>query len=142
MGALTQKMEFLDLDRAHAVTYVRTHAAPGDRLYVGTTRHDRIFVNDVSAYFITGHQPATKWQQFDPGVQTRAYVQAAMVKDLQASKPGYVWLDSGWDEHVEPNESTLSSGVFLLDRYLHWAYEPVEQFGSIVILRRRDTPPA
>lgn len=135
LGVFAMEMEYEQPFRAEAVNYLAQHAAKDDRIFVGLMQHDRIFINDVSAYFTTGHLPATKWHHFDPGLQNRAYTQAEIVKELRTRPPEYVWVESTFENIREPNASADSSGVFLLDQYLRFAYAPAAAFGPIVILK-------
>jgi hypothetical protein len=48
-------------------------------------------------------------------------------------------IDSEFDLSREPNESSNSSGVMLLDDYIRDKYQPVETFGRMSI-RRRGSP--
>ena len=50
--------------------------------------------------------------------------------------PPYIVLDSEFDHYREPNESSRSSGVTLLDDYIHKAYQPTQSFGSMSIWQR------
>ena len=124
-------------ERDAALRYVRSNSSPGDRIFVGLARHDKMIMNDVSAYFLSGRMPATKWHQFDPGLQTSAGIQTEIVRELQARKPKLVWLESSFDWIIEPNESAVSSGVTLLDDYLRITYRPAATFGAIQILKRK-----
>jgi hypothetical protein len=45
-------------------------------------------------------------------------------------------LDGEWDNKREPNDSSISSGVTLLDDYLHKTYRPVTSFGILSIYQR------
>ena len=56
-------------DRIRAIEFIDSHTAPNQQLYVGTTRHDRIFANDNIIYFVAQRLPATHWSHFDPGLQ-------------------------------------------------------------------------
>ena len=123
-------------DREAAVQYLLMHTTPGQRIFVGLTRHDKIIQNDVSAYFLTQRLPATKWHHFDPGLQTSEKVQLEMVGDLEKNKPLYIWLESTWNDMNEPNDSAVSSGVHILDKYIADQYQAVKSFGTITILRR------
>jgi hypothetical protein len=124
-------------ERGAALRYVRSNSSSGDLLFVGLARHDKTILNDVSAYFLSGRMPATKWHQFDPGLQNSARIQTEIVRELQARQPRLVWLESSFDWIVEPNESAVSSGVTLLDDYLRSAYMPAATFGAIQILKRK-----
>lgn len=100
------------------LAYLAAHARPGDTLYVGTGRHDRLFINNVELYFLSGLPAATRWHDLHPGVQTTREVQATMIREMTAHPPAFVVLNTAWDDHDEPNLSSASSGVTLLDDHL------------------------
>jgi hypothetical protein len=118
-------------DQIKAIRYVQARTVEDERIFVGTTRHDKIFVNNVLFYFVSKRLSATQWHHFDPGVQTTAAIQAEMIAELEAHKPRVVVLDSQWDAINEPNESRLSSGVTLLDDYIRTRYRRGASFGSM-----------
>lgn len=124
-------------ERNAALAYIRDRTRPEDLLFVGLTRHDKIFVNDVSAYFLAARHPATHWHHFDPGLQTSEPIQRQMIADLETARPPLVWLESTWNDVREPNRSAESSKVHLLDDYLAAHYAAEATFGSIVIARRK-----
>ena len=103
---------------------------------MGLAKHDRIFVNDNLIYFASQRLPATHWSHFDPGLQNRYDIQAEMVHELQVNSPPYVVLDSEFDKMQEPNDSSRSTGVTLLDEYIHRAYQRTQDFGDISIWQR------
>ncbi len=133
---------------AETVRYVEERTAPGDPVFVGLSRHDKIFINDVLLYFIMNRRPVTKWFTFDPGLQTTAPIQRAMIRDLEQARPKLIVIEDIWADWREPNDSAISSGVTLLDDYIRRAYEPVAAFGVNTIMRpvssanRDDTPTA
>ena len=131
----------LDPDREQAARLVASHTAPGERIFVGLTRHDKIFMNDIAMYFATNRMPATRWHHFDSGLQTRADIQAEMIAELQAHDVRYVVLESTWDWIGEPNGSARSSDVHLLDEYIRKRYRTVETFGEISVLLRNPAAP-
>lgn len=124
-------------DREAAILYLRARTKPDERVFIGLVRHDKIFVNDVSAYFLLGRQPATKWHHFDPGLQTRALIQQAIIDELEAVRPRYAWIESTWDEVREPNLSAQPTDIHRLDDYLNRHYADEAHFGTIRILRRK-----
>jgi len=124
-------------ETAAAVQYVEAHTRPEDPLYVGLTRHDKIFINDMAFYFVANREPATKWHHFDPGLQTSAAIQQDMIGELRRTRPPVIVLESTWDDAAEPNESAIGSGVTLLDEYIKQTYETVATFGDNIILRPR-----
>lgn len=135
---ITRGMCFL-LDDAHiqAVEYLDAHTGPKDTLYVGTSHHDRIAANDNVTYFATRRLPATRWSHFDPFLQNRADIQRYMIGDLERNRPPFVVLDSEFENFREPNGSSWSSGVHLLDDYIAQHYAPEKKFGELTILKRR-----
>ena len=124
--------------RSEALQFLRDHTTYDDTLFVGAGRHDKVFSNDISIYFLSQRQPATHWYQFDPGLQNSPLIQEEMVHDLEANKPKFVWSETSWDDVREPNMSAVSHGVFLLDNYLEAHYVPVATFGKITIKLRRE----
>jgi hypothetical protein len=126
----------LSPEAAQTVHYVQQHTASNDPVFVGLYRHDRIFVNDVTFYFVLNRPPATKWYHFDPGLQTSAAIQRVMIGELRLARPKLVVLTGRvWEDNREPNDSALSSGVTLLDDYIRQEYEPAATFGANTILR-------
>lgn len=127
----------VDGSRSAAIRFIMQNTSQEQRIFVGLTRHDKIFVNDVSVYFLTDRLPATKWHHFDPGLQTSAEIQSEMVVDLESFKPLYIWLESTWDDVCEPNDSAISSGVRILDDYIDDKYQFSQAFGQVLIYKRR-----
>ena len=107
---------------------------PDDPIFVGLERHDRLKGNNILFYFQTGRRPATKWYLYDPGLQTTEVIQTEMIRELQTVKPRYVVLFPV-DDFSEPNESSISSGVLLLDNFIRTKYKEVQEFGFISVLR-------
>lgn len=128
---------YIGAARGEAVKFVIEHVAKDERLFVGTTRHDKIFVNDNLIYFAAQRLPATHWHHYDPGLQSRVDVQNEMVAELERQTVRYIVLISDWDNVTEPNASALSSGVTILDDYIRLHYEIVRQYGTISVLTRR-----
>jgi hypothetical protein len=118
------------------IQYVAQRTAPDEPLFVGLARHDRIFANDMLLYFLLNRKPATKWYQFDPGLQTSAPTQQAMIDELERTKPKLIVLEAQWSEVREPNGSALSDAT-LLDDYIRQTFETAVIFGQNAILQRR-----
>jgi hypothetical protein len=124
--------------RVPTIEFIAEHTKPGDVIYVGLAKHDRIFANDDLTYFATQRLPATKWSHFDPDLQSRYDIQTEMVHELEVKRPPYIVLDSEFDQLREPNDSSKSSGVTLLDDYLHSKYQPVQDFGLMSVWRLKE----
>lgn len=124
-------------ERYAATRYIMDNTTKDERIFVGLTRHDKVFINDVSSYFLTQRLPVTKWHHVDPGLQTSADIQTDIAKDLEQKKPRFIWLESTWDNKNEPNDSAKSSGVFILDDYIKQHYQLAKSFGQIAIWQRK-----
>jgi hypothetical protein len=135
---LTRGLCFLpEDDRMHAIEFINDHTRPGQTLYSGLNHHDRVFANDNLIYFATQRMPATRWSHFDPDLQNRYDIQTQMVHELERNAPPYIVLDAEFDLVREPNDSSKSSGVTLLDDYIHEKYQPEETFGTMSVWQRR-----
>ena len=134
----------VDDSHAGAIRYIEQVTTPADTIFVGNGRHDKVFINDIAFYFLAGRVPATKWYQFDPGLQTTAQLQREIVGELSRRCPPFIVLESEWDKMEEANASAVSSGVTILDDYLRTHFTPAARFGTIRILRniRPARPPA
>jgi hypothetical protein len=126
----------VDNDHIQAVQYLDAHTRPADTLYVGLPHHDRIFINDNITYFAAQRLPATRWTQFDPFLENSADIQQQMISDLERNRPPYVALDSEFEGMGEPNGSSVSTGVHLLDDYIAAHYTPVQRYGEMTIFKR------
>jgi hypothetical protein len=121
---------------AQTIRYVQEHTSPGEPIFVGLPRHDVIVTNDVLLYFAVARPPATHWYHFDPGLQTSLKIQQDMVAELQRVRPAYAVIETFPARPPEPNGSSVSSGVTLLDQDLRRSYELVAQFGAFTIMAR------
>ena len=124
-------------DHEQAVSYIAQRVSPGDRIYVGLAHHDTIYAGDNLTYFATNTLPAVKWSHFDPDLQNRADVQREMINDLERNRPRFAMETSQYEGNSEPNDSSKSSGVFLLDQYLQGHYKAVAAYGPFTVLQLR-----
>jgi hypothetical protein len=129
---------YVDRDREAAIRFIAQNTAPDERIFIGLVRHDKVFVNDISSYFQANRLPATKWHHFDPGLQTSAKIQSEIIGDLERNKPGYIWLESTWENFSESNESAISSGVTILDEYIRGKYKLDRNFGPISVWKLKN----
>ena len=126
-----------DADYLQAARVVMAQTSDSDSIYVGTTRHDKLFINAVAFYFMVGRKPATKWYELHPGIQTQARVQEDMIAEMHSAPPKFVVLDSRWDGAEEPNASRVPSGNSLLDKYIEDHYVESNRFGTVRLLVRK-----
>lgn len=113
-----------DQRQIQALDFLRQHVAAGEAVFVGNTRHDKIWVNDASLYFLLQRPIPVKWNEMHPGVVTREAVQKEMVHALERRAVQWVVL-AHMPDSQEPNQSAISSGVTILDSYLATRYQTV-----------------
>ena len=119
------------------VVQILDHQSPErGPLYAGLPRHDNVFANDVSLYFLAGRPIATRYHELHPGVTTTQAVQEAMVAELTAQAPEWLAFIT-WGNPNEPNASRFSSGVTLLDEYIHDHYTREHTIGMYELWRRQ-----
>ncbi|HYF53533.1 MAG TPA: glycosyltransferase family 39 protein [Salinarimonas sp.] len=124
----------------HRLAALRDLAArvkEGERILSVTGRHDKVFVNDISAYWLLDRLPGTRWHHFDPGVQTSRAVQREMIEEAERLEVRTILRDRTWDHVEERNLSALSSGVGAFDDYLSSNFDLVASYGSVDILTRK-----
>lgn len=124
-------------DQAAAIKFIQANVPPGASIYVGNGRHDITVVNDVMFYFLADRPSATKHHELHPGVTTTLEVQSKMIDEIAAANVEFVVLFVSGSTRREPNLSSKSSGVLVLDEYLSAHYEHVHTLGRYVIKRRR-----
>lgn len=118
------------------IEYLKQRTNPGDLIYSGVGRHDRIFANDVMIYFLSELRPATRYVDLNPGQATTQSAQREMCNDLEIHSVEYVVIWKGVDGVSEPNESAKSSGVTLLDTCIASRYSAVYSAGQYLVLQR------
>jgi hypothetical protein len=117
-----------------AVQYIQEKTLPGEPIYVGNTRHDQIYYNNAMFYFLSGRRSATRFAELHPGIVTTYKAQCEIIDEIKRQKVTYVVL---WmaPEATEPNRSSESSGVTILDDFIKANYDQIAGFGKYVILR-------
>ena len=118
-----------------AIKYVQLKTAPGEFIFVGNRRHDLIFMNSALFYFLSDRISATRYIDMLPGVVTTAKVQSEIINDLKRHDVEYVVLCT-MPMPSDPNKSSVSSGVTILDDFVRTNYKPEAEFGRYSILHR------
>lgn len=120
--------------QAEAVRYIQAHAPPGEKLFVGTSTHSRIYDNDALFPFLAERPQATRYDMWIPGVTNSTPVQLEIIRELEGVR--YVVLFDA-ERSTEPNLSSVDSGVTDLDDYLARSYHQAAVFGRYRILETR-----
>jgi hypothetical protein len=123
---------------AQAIAEVQRRVPPGEPIFVGNTRHDRLNSNDVLFYFLAERPSATAYHDMHPGVVTTAPVQEAMIHDLEQKRVACIVLRDDQQPPEAGNASGLSSGVTLLDRFIADHFAPGPTFGAYQLWTRKD----
>ena len=118
--------------------FIQAAVPEGSPIFVGLSRHDRIFINDIVFYFLSKRPSATKYHYLHPGSATTLPVQERIIDDIQRSGVQYIVLFGGTEHVVEPNESGISSGVHALDAFIQQNYSEDRQFGAYSIWNKKE----
>lgn len=119
-----------------AIKYIQSKTESEERIFVGKTRHDRIENNDIIFYFLSERHSATRYHEFHPGLTTTLEIQKEIIDEIKKCDVKYIVLWEGYKGKAgEPNESSKSSHVFLLDDFIKKNYKIEKDFGQYVILR-------
>lgn len=127
----------VERDTYNAVCYITSHTTAGERIFVGAGRHDKLLASNIAIYYLSERQPATHWYELEPGLQTTAEIQQDIVRDLIGSDVRLIITDAQFDDVKEANNSSSSSGVYILDQFIQSHYRETSRFGKITILERR-----
>jgi len=128
-----------DADLLRSARTAAERTDPGERIYVGNSRHDAVGYGATLVYFLAGRKGATRYDNLHPGVVTTLSVQREIVDALERGGTRVVVL---WDGPplTEPNESSKSSGVTLLDSWIAARFREVARFGAYRVLAREAAP--
>jgi hypothetical protein len=115
------------------IKFIQMNTKPDEKIFIGDSRHDRIFVNDVMLYFLSERHSATKYHELHPGLANTREVQQEIIEELKKNSVKCVVLWNGAENVMEPNESAISTGVTDLDDFIQKNYIPVMTFGPYQI---------
>ncbi len=118
------------------VTFVDKVVPPQEKIFVGNSRHDRIFINNVMFYFLARRRPAIRYHELHPGIATTLEAQREIIEELERSEVQWIVLWKGSEGVHEPNDSSRSSGVTLLDDFVRKSFRPVQTCGDYTVYHR------
>ena len=124
-------------NQEEAVRLLEQRDPGGGAALVALTRHDRIFANDISFYFLAGRPIPTRYHELHPGVATTRPVQEEIVEELKRGDVRWLMLVD-WPNPSEPNGSAVSSGVTVLDDYIGDNYQRDRSVGWYQLWRHKE----
>lgn len=126
----------LILSQQKAIRYIQSITEPGEKIFCGNDRHDRIIINDILIYFLVERKSATAYHELAVGIVTVPSVQREIISDIIRNNVRCIVLANVSKIKNEPNKSSVSSGVFYLDRFIKNNYKPINKIGPYLILWR------
>jgi hypothetical protein len=116
------------------VLAIKARTQPGEPIFSGATRHDRLFGNDLLLYFLADRPAATPFYELNRALMAHEAVQTAIIEALERRAVRVVVLFG-----LLSNEANLSSSgrpVPLLDDYIRLHYTRVGTFGDYELRER------
>ena len=123
-------------DREGVADYLQANTRSDEYVFVGNSRHDLLFVNDLLLTFLVDRRSPTKYAELHPGLATTLPTQQVIANDLAEKDVQWVVTMQVWESR-EPNASSISSGVTFLDDYIREHYRPERTFGSYQVWRKQ-----
>ncbi|MEA5077247.1 MAG: glycosyltransferase family 39 protein [Anaerolineaceae bacterium] len=127
----------VSLSTQKVISIIESKTKEDTPIFIGNFIHDKIFINDMSLYFLLGRPGINKYQELYPGVATTSKVQNEIVNSLIQKKVVYIILVNE-EVSIESNLSSTSSGVFILDNYIQKNYQVIFQDGIYKVLKAID----
>ena len=120
---------------AALVRHVRATTADGEPIFSGVSDTSRLFFNDAMLYFLTDRPSATRWIEMEPGLTNTEAAQLEIVDALRRKRVTTVVQWSRLSD--EPNATSRSNGVHVLDEFVRANYAESRRFGAYTVLVRR-----
>ena len=116
------------------IEFVRANTAPNEPIFSGVQDTSRLFANDSMFYFVADRPSATRWVEMEPGLTNteRGQREVVDVLDRQRVRVLVLWKMLS----NEPNATSRSNGVHLLDDYVRDNYFRARQFGDYLVMIR------
>lgn len=115
------------------LNFIQENIPDDEKIFIGCREHDRVLLNHVMLYYLSERMPAVKYHELHPGVTTRKEVQEEIVRSLKSIN--YIILVNE-NEYESSNLSSVSSNVFVLDKYIDNNYEVVMELDEYQILKK------
>ncbi len=100
-------------------------------IYSGCSSHDRIFINDIMLYYLAQKKSPTKYHELHPKQATEYAIQNDIINSLHNKKVRFAILYDS--DTFEPNASSLSSNIFILDDFINDNYKLIAEYGKYYV---------
>ena len=125
-------------DYRRTVGYIRHKVPRGQKIFVGSVRHDRVCLGDPLFYFLSERDSATKYHELHRGHVTQEAVQREIAAELEKNDVRFVVLRKYLDLCCqEPNASVEGGGSGFLDDYLRRRFVLDRAFSENFVLKRK-----
>jgi len=121
-----------DDDFIAAVRYIQLKVPTNEKIFVGNTNTNKIFINNVIFYFLAGRDSGVFYYDLEPGVVTTLPVQLEMINQLEQNNVHYIILWSGGENVNE------QSSVTDLDNFIRIHYQLSKTFGNYSIYTKKN----
>lgn len=135
-GILLSPITAYELNTIH--NFFKQNVSNDEKIFIGNTRHDLIYINDVMMYFVLNRPISTKYHELSPGLATTKNTQLEIIRDLQNNKVKFVILRREENPKPEKNLSSLSTGITILDDYLEINFNEVFSTPNYIIKKAID----
>lgn len=116
------------------VDYIRATTAPNEPIFSGVQDTSRLLFNDALLHFISDRPSATRWVEMEPGLTNTVPGQQEVIDALERRRVRVLVL---WKMvSNEPNATSRSNGVHLLDAFVQANYSAARQFGNYIVMIR------
>lgn len=137
-GILISPMRYIELKTISDFFNENVHS--DEKIYIGNTRHDLLYINDVMMYFILNRKAGTRYHELSPGQVTKKDAQIQIIRDLQNNGVKFVILRKEEIQTSEKNLSSISSGITILDDYLDINYRNIFATPNYIVKKLLDKP--
>jgi len=124
-----ERKPYIDL-----VNYVHDKTRPGEPIYSGVKDHSRLFVNDAMLYFLVDRPPADRFLELEPGISNTRAGQQEIIDALARKNVRLIVLSDILSD--EPNQTSRSNGVRILDEFIRANYRFYKDFGNQAVFIR------
>lgn len=117
------------------VKYVQNNTKPGEAIFSGVQDHSRLVVHDAMLYFLTDRPPADRFLELEPGISNTRLGQEELIKSIQQKNVRVIVLADILSD--EPNLTSRSNGVKILDDFIRANYRFDRNFGNQMVFIKK-----